>query len=144
MWLVMLVSLQVLTIRVWLASLLGLVVPYWVIAPYVLHNKLFDLPAQHFAGLTRVGELADFSQLTFIHILLVVTVLVLAVSGIIYYFRHNHYDRLRLRQMFGGYAILFLFSLILLVLQPQLYWPCLVFMVVSGSPFVLRSIAWIF
>ncbi len=143
-WLVMLANLQVLTIRVWAASFLGLIVPYWFAVPYILHEKFFDLPSQHFDALTRMGEVSDFSHLSFVQLLIFACVVVMSLSGIIYYFRHNHYDRLRLRQTYSGYAILFLFSLILFILQPQLYWVCLTFVVVNGTPFVARTIAWIF
>ncbi len=144
LWLVMTANIQVMSLHVWLASVLGLALPYWFATPFVIRNEAYDLPSAHFAGLTELSPVADFSSLTTFQTVVIVIAIVLALVSMAYYHRHSRYERLRLKQAYIGYAIVFGFALLVFVLQPDLYWLCLVMLAISSSPFISRMTAWIF
>ncbi len=140
LWAVMLVSLQVMSVRTFFASLLGVLMPYWLLLPFLISGQCLSEAGNHFGALTEFRAVADFSVVPLAALIIIAVVLLLAAAGITYTYRHNTYDRLRLRQAFNGYAILFVVALLLLLLQPSLYVLCLVMMALSASPFVVRML----
>ncbi len=143
-WFVMMVNLQVMSLRVLLASVLGVVMPYWIVAPYIIHKRLFDLASHHFDALFALLPVANFDVLTTQQLAAVAVTVLATTLAMVYYYRHNHPDRLRVRLSFHGYAILFFFSLAVFLLQPELFWLCLAFMALGGMPFISRTFVWIF
>ncbi len=140
LWTVMLVSLQVMSVRTFLASLIGVLAPYWLLLPFLISEERLSEAGNHFGALAEFRAVADFSAVPLAALIIIAVVFLLAAAGIIYTYRHNTYDRLRLRQAFNGYAILFVVALLLLLLQPSLHILCLVVMALSASPFVARML----
>lgn len=138
MWLVMIAYLQLSGSRLYLASLVGLLTPYWLVLPYVVIEDRYVLAEQYVEELTTLQNVADFSAVATAQWAAAGVVMLLVLFGMIRYYRHKDYDRHRLRMAYNGYAVLFVFSLLLFLFQPQLVWLCLAGMIVCGSPFITR------
>ncbi len=143
-WMVMTVYMQVMGVRVFFASLFGLAVPYWIALPFVARDETTDVASQHFEGLFALEPPFDFSAMTPFCWTILGIVLAFGLSGMAYYYRHNRYDRLRMKQGYNGYAFLFVVSCLLFAVQPQLFWLCMAVMAMSAGPFITRMLAWIF
>ena len=63
-WLLMAVYLQSLSLRTWVASLIGLVTPYWFAGVYLLFERDFSPVVGHFEQLGLLALPPDYSTLT--------------------------------------------------------------------------------
>ncbi len=120
-WLLSLTQLQSLNIRTWIASLLGLLTPYWLLSPWLLFTRDWQLVYDFFAPLTNCYPLFDYGCLPVSTIGFLVLVTILSFCSLTNFLQKSYEDRIRARQMYGFLFILFLVTLIFLLLRPDLY-----------------------
>ena len=120
-WLTMAVIVYALSWRTFLASLLGLVTPYWFMIGWLLWQKEGPLGA-----IRSLFTRQDILQFPFgfktIPISLQLAIIVTAsmmVIGSIHFVHSSSRDKIRVRQLYYDFIIIGFFSLALLVLQPQ-------------------------
>lgn len=120
-WLMMIVIVYALSLRTFLASLLGLITPYWFIAGWLLWQKQGDI---HW--LTDLFIRQDILQFPFgfrsmplSAQLVIIFTAILMLIGSLHFIHSSSRDKIRVRQIYYGFITLGLFSLTLLVLQPH-------------------------
>ena len=119
-WLLMASHLQSLSWRSWIASLIGLLTPYWFAMLYFLYIQDFTPVVAHFSQLTQLPF--PGSSLYNIHFSLIsfyVLVLVLAITSAVHFWYRSFEDKIRIRQLFGYFIAMSFFVLLMLALQPQ-------------------------
>lgn len=141
-WILMAKQLQSLNWRTWLASVIGLLTPYWF-------SLLWFLTPRHFDGrwtvdLTPLGE--HFSQLADIHfeappfgishILVIVFTTILTVVGIVHFWRYSFEDKIRIRLLYGFFAAIAIFTLLFILVQPQHFQVFMPLFFVATSPLI--------
>lgn len=118
-WLLMATNLMAFGNRMFWASILGIIVPYWFMAGYYLYMGNIDDLQSHFL------QLADFQPLFGIEIpdmhrlATFAVVALLAVIGIVHYLRNSYLDKIRTRMIFEMFITVDLLAMAFLVLQPQ-------------------------
>lgn len=118
-WLLMATNLMAFGNRMFWASILGIIVPYWFMAGYYLYMGNIDDLQLHFL------QLADFQPLFGIEIpdmhrlATFAVVALLAVIGIVHYLRNSYLDKIRTRMIFEMFITVDLLAMAFLVLQPQ-------------------------
>ena len=134
LWILMATQLQSLSGRTWLASLIGLVTPYWFCLLWLLYQQDFSLVSQHFS------PLADFSlslqALSISDILVFAFVLLLSVVGIIHFWSYSFEEKIRIRLIYGFFTTMTLFTLLFIILQPQYFDVLIRVSIVCASPLV--------
>jgi hypothetical protein len=136
LWLLMAFNLLSLSWRTWIASLLGLMLPYWFLCPYCIYTESFTLQANHFAALTDVELLTGYEQLTVSQVLVYVLIVVLSTIGSLHFWRYSYEDKIRIRQLYSYFMTLNTLSLTMLALSPQHYDILIRIAIVNTSPII--------
>lgn len=121
LWIMMKIIVYALSWRTFLASLLGLITPYWFICGWLMWQKNGNIHA--IANLFAVQDILqfpfDFSSVPLSYLLVMAFATLLMVIGSMHFVHSSFRDKIRVRQIYYGFITLGLFSLALLVLQPH-------------------------
>lgn len=134
LWLLLSTQLQAMSWRTWLASLLGLVTPYWFAMVWLLYQQDFSLAVTHFSALGQFGF--SLQQLTLSRILVFAFLVILSAAGVIHFWSYSFEEKIRIRLIYGFLTSLLSFTLLFIVLQPQHYDALLRIAVVCASPLI--------
>lgn len=135
-WLLMASHLQSLSWRSWMASLIGLLTPYWFAMLYFLYVQNFTPVAAHFSQLTQLPFPYDYASLAIGQWALYVLVLVLAMTSAVHFWYRSFEDKIRIRQLFGYFIAMSFFVLLILALQPQHFDMLMRMLLVFASPLI--------
>ena len=137
LWVLMGTQLQSLTWRGWMASVIGLLTPYWFLSVWFIYQRDFTPLANHFSSLMAFSPLpATYLKLSVAHWMAYVLILALTVTGIVHFWRNSIDEKIRTRLIYGLFTSLTVACLLLTLLQPQLYDPLMRLAVVCASPFI--------
>ena len=128
LWLLMATQLQSMNWRTWLASMLGLAMPYWFALVWFLLP--FNLSADWTADLSPLADhfalLADISRPSIPtppyllgSILALVLTLVLGAIGITHFWQYSFEDKIRIRLLYCFFTAMTAFTVFLILVQPQ-------------------------
>ena len=118
MWLLTATQLQSLSGRTLSASILGLLMPYWVTLCWMgWNNDVSSFPGL-FVRWDDFGPLLDFTALSTSRAATWGLVAVAALTGTIHYIRKHRDDRIRTRLLFGFLIWMDLTTMLLMIIQP--------------------------
>lgn len=120
-WLLMLAVLQSFSARTWGASLLGLLTPYWFLAPLHLYREDISPIVSHFGQLASLQTWWDYSSINLSCLLFLSLLAILSAIGIIHIWHTGYNDKIRTRQYYTCFSISNIYVFVLIALQPQLY-----------------------
>ena len=142
-WIIMLFFIYSMTIRTFLASLLGILLPYWGLFAWILWRYEGDLSyfAQHFEPLADFQFPFDYMAIGLPRILTFVFVVGLFVTGLIHYLRTSFNDKIRVRQIYYSLAFLNVVAMVMLIAQPQHEDLLLRVMIITTSPLIGHFVA---
>lgn len=118
-WLLMAFKVQSLSFHTFLSSVIGLLLPYWLLAPYLVWKGSLSSLMEHFEQLGWVTYPADYDILTTGQIAFFCLLVVLAVIGTVHFFRKRYQDKIRTRMLYDVFIIMLWLSLAMLAVQPQ-------------------------
>jgi len=136
LWLLMATQLQSLSGRTWVASMLGLLTPYWLLVPWFIGTRDWHTLADHFAPLAQLSFPYDYSRIPIGHYAVYGFTLVLVITGIIHFWHRSYEDKIRIRLLYGFFTILSMVCLTVLALQPQHYEVLMRLTFVFASPLI--------
>lgn len=140
-WILLCTNIMSGSVRGFVASLLGLLVPYCFWATYGLYtNNVADV-VEHIVGIACFGDIEQWLVLPLPQLLCNVFVVVLAIVGMIHFRLNNYKDKIRTRMLFEIFSVMAILTIVLLVLQPQHMHFLLALLIVSTSPMVGHFIA---
>ena len=121
-WIIM-VLLSSLSLRTFIASLFGLLTPYWICIAIVLmlYQGDVSLFTDHFKPLAETVFFADYENIPLSHYLTYAFLVILSVTGIIHFLRTSFNDKIRTRQFYYSIMFLDIVVLVLLPVFPQQY-----------------------
>ena len=140
-WLLMAFLLQCFSWRTWVASILGLLTPYWFGCCWWAWQQDFTFLLNHFMALGDFARPLDFSLLTVPQIVSLAVVMLFAVIGIVHYLRKYHDDKIRIRLIYDVFIWTDLTAALFLVLQPQHYDCLMCMMVINTAPLIGHFLA---
>jgi hypothetical protein len=137
-WLLMAWFVYSLSWRTFLASLLGLITPYWFILPWAVYHGELNVWVAHFAKLFDISTitLLNVSQIHFLGLLVV-----LGLMGGIHFYITSYLDKIRVRQLYYSFILLTVYSTLVVFLQPKCYDMVTGIMIISVSPLLAHFIA---
>ena len=115
-WIIM-IFISSLSLRTFIASVLGLLTPYWIgIAVMLVLNKGDFTPyIGHFQPLNDITFFTAYDSIPLSHYLTYAFLVILTITGIIHFLRTSYNDKIRTRQLY--YSIMF-FNIMVLILLP--------------------------
>lgn len=139
-WLMMAIIVYSICWRTFIASLVGLLTPYWFWTVWLLWQEKGSIHSlsDHFMAL------ADYQvpvPLTFQQTLLLGLIILLGITGAIHFLRTSSRDKIRTRQLFYSFFIISAAAIIFLILQPQHYDMLIRIMIIAVSPLIGHFLA---
>lgn len=120
---VLMIFLSSISLRTIIASLLGLLTPYWfwIASVIFLYKGNLTTITSHFQPLMEMNFFNAYNSIPLSHYLTYTFLVILTITGIIHFLRTSYNDKIRTRQLY--YSIMFfnIVALILLPLCPQYY-----------------------
>lgn len=113
---ILMIFLSSISLRTFIASLLGILTPYWFWIAVLLcfyKNNLTPFTS-HFLSLTESPFFTAYSNIPLSHYLTYVFLVILSVTGMVHFLRTSFNDKIRTRQLY--YSIIFLNIMILVML----------------------------
>jgi len=134
LWIMMATLLKSFSLKMWWASLLGLVTPYWFLLALAGYHHRLDVFVGHFEQLGVFGEVCDFTALNPLELATIGFIVAMALISIIYYLLKNRPERIRTRMIYRFFITFDLLILAFLILQPQHAFPLAGMLMVCTSP----------
>ena len=136
LWILMFFNLQALNSRSWMATLIGLLTPYWFLMPWIVFTDNWQLAFDHFAPLADFCFPIRYAVFTPAVLFTVLFIIVFANIGLFNFWSKSFEDRIRVRQIYSFFAILGWCAIVFLLFQPQHYDLSIRLMIIAASPFV--------
>ena len=140
-WLMMLTNIMSLSWRTWLASLFGLLTPYWFAVAWLFYQHDYSLAIEHFSALAVFEEPLNLYGITAGQKASLALVILMALIGTIHFIRKNYLDKIRIRMFYGYFMWMDLAALVFLLLQPQHFNAMLLIMILNTSPLIAHFVA---
>ncbi|MGM9733806.1 MAG: hypothetical protein ACI3YT_06775 [Prevotella sp.] len=141
LWVAMVFYLRSMTLRTFLASIFGLLCPYWFLSLYLIYTDDFTPAMEHFSQLAQFGRVADITALPLNVLLSTGLTFILGVTGIVHFLRKRINDKTRTRMLFNTFILVDIATMVFIVLQPQFYMPLLTMMIITTSPLIAHFVA---
>lgn len=141
LWIITSTNLLAMNFRNFIASLLGVIAPYWfLLAWYAFKN---DIPAfaVHFKELANFGHVAGMQVLTSHQLVTLAFTILLAVTGMIHFVNKAHLDNIRTRLLYETFITIDLLTIAFIILQPQHFKFLYGILAVNTSPLIGHFIA---
>lgn len=136
LWILMATQLQSLSWRSWMASLLGIATPYWLMLPWLIFEGDFTLWTAHAERLMTLHTPFDLSVVSLPQILIFVFTLTLSIVGMAHFWSRCYEDKIRIRLLYGLFTTMTFACALMLVVQPQHYATLMRLMLVFASPLI--------
>lgn len=141
LWLLMATNLMMMSSRNFVASILGLITPYWFAGLYYLYEGNLTTPLQHFAELGQFGSLSQYLSIDSHQVATTIFIVIVAVTGIVHFLRTSYNDKIRTRMLFESFITMDIIAMLFLILQPQHYKELTAIIIVNTSPLIGHYIA---
>lgn len=127
--------------RTFWASLLGLILPYWLYGGYTIYtNSLMEIfrhfsELGNFQGFLQIENLSSYQIFTFLFMIL------LGIMGIAHFIRSTYKDKIRTRMLYEIFCTMEILTIIFILLLPRLYNQLLPVLIVNTAPLIAHFIA---
>lgn len=136
LWVMMATQLQSLSWRTWLASLIGLLTPYWLWTAWLLYQQDLQPLVVHFEELTHWTFPPAYGSIGVGRLVALGFTLALAATGAIHFWTRSYEDKIRIRLLYGFFTTMTVYSTLLLALLPHHYEPLMRLLLVTASPLI--------
>lgn len=141
MWILMIFNILAFGSRSFVASILGLITPYWFIGGYFIYHHQYDSIFQHFIDITKFAPLFDYGSITQHQIVTFGWITFLFIIGTIHFIRNRFSDKIRTRMLYDVFIAMGVSTMVFIVLQPQHYAILLSILIVNTAPLIGHFIA---
>lgn len=119
LWLMLIAFTNCFSIRTFMASVIGLMTPYWFSVGYYVYTDKMDAFVDHFIEFINYQELFDYSTITDHQVINFGFIILLSIIGIVHFMRTSYADKIRTRMIYESLIMLNIVTMIFIVLQPQ-------------------------
>ena len=140
LWFCIYIYLSSLSWRTLAASLIGIVTPYWLLTPFIIYRHHFSEAKEHFSALIDIQSTADYGHLPLNQSLTAAFIVLLALTGIIHFWRNSSADRLRIRQLYGFFTFITMITTAALFILPQYYDILLRLLIINTVPMIAHFV----
>ena len=142
-WLLMATTIYTMCFRTFIASVIGLITPYWLYGGWLLFNN----PEHPEMALSIVQRFADmqwsinYQALTLQQIVFFGLLVVLFLVGAIHFWLTSYMDKIRVRQIYTSLILITIYTLVLMVLQPHMYDVFIYVLTIAVSPIIAHFVS---
>lgn len=140
-WLFMKYNLLAFSWRTWLASVLGLLLPYWFAECWYIYREDPWALYNHFQPLAEFAPIADYTILSAGQIFFYLLLITLGIMGAVHFLHKSYLDSIRVRLLYSIFIWTDLITAVFLALQPQHYDLLIRLMIINTSPLVAHFLA---
>lgn len=138
-WFLMLVTIHVRGWRAVMASVLGVLTPYWGMLAWLLYSQRSEFDISQLVS--HFGELSVFSTSGFTisdlqRMLMFIVVAALGTVGGVHFLMRHYEDKFRVRQLYYSFIYLALYTVVLMFFIPSQYDMLLRILIVTVSPLI--------
>lgn len=119
LWIIMAVNVICFSPRTFFASLLGVLMPYWFVAAWLLYTNDMGWLAAHFASILQFEKPLQLGIINIHQWITFAFVLAVSVLGSIHFIVYSYQDRIRIRLIYEMFMALASLLLAFALLQPQ-------------------------
>lgn len=141
LWILMSSSLMSLCWRNFIASLLGMLTPYWFAGLYFLYKADAATPINHFSTLWQFCPIADLSSLDAGRWAAAALMIIVAITGIVHYQRYRHNDNIKNRMLNDFLMVMTVATAVFIVLQPCHFDNLIRIMALCSAPLIAHFIS---
>jgi len=141
LWILMKRNLMAFSASMFWASILGIIAPYWFIAPYLLWKGSIENLVTHFAKLGEFQPLFQYQDIDIHRWVTLGFTLFVFLIGAIHYLRNSYLDKIRTRMLYLIFLIMNVLCIIFLALQPQHFDVLLGLIIINTSAVFAHFIA---
>ena len=141
LWLMMVTNIQSLSWRTWIASLLGLLTPYWFWSSWLIYKNDITQLTSHFDPLTTFQAPFQYADISLGEIAVLALLVICTITGIVHQIRKSYADKIRIRLIFGFFIWTDLLAMLFLILQPQHSDMLFRFIIISTAPLIGHFLA---
>lgn len=119
LWILMAVNVICFSPRTFFASLLGVLVPYWFVAAWLLYTNNMDFLLTHFSSILQFEKPLQLGIINIHQWITFAFVLAVSVLGSVHFVVYSYQDRIRIRLIYEMFIALAFLLLGFALLQPQ-------------------------
>ena len=119
LWLMMMFFTNCFSIRTFMASLIGLMAPYWFTIGYYVYTDNLQAFINHFVEIANYHELFDYTAITDHQVINFGFIILLGLIGMVHFTRTSYADKIRTRMIYEALIMMNILSIIFIILQPQ-------------------------
>lgn len=131
------------SIRSFLATVLGLITPYWFYMGWQLFTHIKE-PSAMLNFLSHFKDMSwspDYTALTLPQIIYFGLLVVLFVVGAIHFWLTSYMDKIRVRNIYASLNLVTLYSFVMMAIQPQAYEVWIQVLTITVSPIIAHFIS---
>ena len=136
LWVLMMTNLQSLSWRTFLASVIGVALPYLVAFCWGVFQQDLQFINDHFLPLADLYMPFNLSVLTGSQKISIAVLIVLGTISTIHFWQNGYLDKYRIRMLYGLFIRMDGVVLFLIFLQPQYYDPLMRLAIVNTAPLI--------
>lgn len=119
LWVLLATNILAFSSRTFIASLLGLIAPYWFVGAYYILTGHLEVLADHFAALAVFSQPLILTGLDEHRIVTLLFILFVAAISSIHFILYSYKDKIRIRMIYEMFIALVTCCYIFIILQPQ-------------------------
>jgi len=141
LWILICTNLMAFSVRGLLASFLGIIMPYWFWAGYLIYCGDIQVLIEHVLSITNFEPLFHFENLSEHTVVTFFFITLMAFIGIVHFLRNSYKDKIRTRMIYEIIILLTLIVFTFIILQPQHIEVLLGIMLINASVLIAHYIA---
>ena len=134
LWILMISRLNSFSWRTMMASILGIITPYWFASLWLFYTWDFTAITEHLSDLNSFVFPANYLAVTLEQLLVYVFLAAVSITGIIHFWQYSYEDKIHVRQLFGFFIAINLLTLLFIALQPQQFDTFIRIVIICTSP----------
>jgi len=140
-WILLFTNIMAGNTRTIMASILGLVIPYWFVGGYCIYTARIDDLVAHFKEIAQFGQIFNYGCISVHQIVTFSVISMLSLISIVHFHRNSYKDKIRTRMLYEIFFVMDICTAIFVILQPQHYNFLIGIMVVNTAPLIAHFIA---
>lgn len=119
LWVLTGTNILALSMRTFVASIMGILLPYWFISAYYIYMGDITPLVNHVVAIAEFGQPFEFYNCSINDLLPLGFIALLAITGSIHFLRTSYMDKIRIRMIYEMFITMTIATVVLIILQPQ-------------------------
>lgn len=119
LWVLTATNILAMSLRTFVASILGVIMPYWFLSAYHIYIGDIMPIVDHIATIANFEPLFIYKNCSINDFLPLCFIILLAITGSIHFLRTSYKDKIRTRMIYEMFITMTVATIVLIILQPQ-------------------------